>query len=149
MYICKATKTKNSKRQHKTMLESHGHIPPLHEPLRQAEHAIGNMVTAPGAEWGLNTHDWAVGVNAAASAEASGKPDVLVSQALGPRPAEQPAQYTARTPHGALRWTEGADSLHQLKHPDGRPWADLSLAKKALGSVTSAQVVEPGDKKVA
>ncbi|HSX34895.1 MAG TPA: hypothetical protein VLF62_04595 [Candidatus Saccharimonadales bacterium] len=125
------------------------YVPPLHGPLREAEHAIGKMVVAPGAEWGMNTYDWAVGVNAAASADAAGHPDVIVSQALGPKPAEQPAQFTARTPHGALKWTEGATDLKDLKHSDGRTWTDLTLAKKALGSVTSAQVVEPSSKKAA
>jgi hypothetical protein len=126
-----------------------GYVPPLHEPLRQAEQAIGQIVTAPGAEWGMNTHKWAVGVNVAASPDATGHPDVLVSQALGPNPTEQPVKYTARTPHGALSWTEGATDLKDLRHPDGRQWVDLGLAKKALGSVSSAQVVEPSNKKVA
>jgi len=119
----------------------------LQEPLRQAEQAIGEIVAAPGAEWGMNNYEWTVGVNAAASAEAGTDPDVLVSQALGPKPTEQPAQYTARTPYGALRWREGSKDLKDLRHPDGRQWTDLSLAMKALGSVTSAQVVETDNSK--
>jgi hypothetical protein len=126
-----------------------GYVPPLQDPLRQAEQAIGHIVVAPGAEWGMNKHEWAVGVNAATSAESAGRPDVLVSQALGPNPAEQPVKYTARTPHGALSWTEGATDLKDLRHPDGRQWTNLTLAKRALGSVSSAQVVEASDKKVA
>jgi hypothetical protein len=122
-----------------------GHIPPLQEPLRQAEEAIGDIVAAPGAQWGMNTYEWAVGVNVAASPAAGDKPDVLVSQAIGPKPAEQLAQYTARTPYGALRWSEGATGLKDLTHPDGRKWTDLILAKKALGTISSAHVVEFSD----
>lgn len=126
------------------MTKPEGYVPPLQQPLRQAEQVIGNMVTAPGAEWGIDTNDWVVGVNAVASPEAKANPDVLVSQALGPKPTKQPARYTARTPYGALSWSEGATDLKDLHHADGRLWTDLVLAQRALGSVTSARVVEPG-----
>jgi len=123
--------------------------PPLQQPLRQAEHAISRIVTAPGSQWGITAkHEWAVGVNAAHSPQAQDRPDVLVSQALGPKPAEQLARYTADTPWGKMHWTEDAQDLSDIKREDGQPWGSVQLAQRALGSVISAQVIEqPNTKK--
>ncbi|HSX43112.1 MAG TPA: hypothetical protein VLF59_03440 [Candidatus Saccharimonadales bacterium] len=127
------------------MFISERHTSPLTVPLRQAEQAITDIVAAPSAEWGIDAQDWVVGVNTAASTEARDNPDVLVSQALSPKPAEHSPLYTARTPYGALRWREGARDLKDLRHPDNRRWTDLTQAKKALGAMSSATVVQPSN----
>lgn len=55
------------------MLENPGHIPPLHDPLRQAERTIGQVVAVPGAEWGMNTYDGTAGVDSVQSVGPSWK----------------------------------------------------------------------------
>jgi len=115
---------------------------PLQGQISQAEAVIGNMVTAPGASWAGAPHDWMVGGNAAKSTAANEYADVIVTQAIGPKPSKQLARYSARTPFGSVQWTEGATGLGDLKRRDGSPWTNVELAKRAMGSIVLAQVVE-------